>query len=433
MNDICPDRKYAAMLLAATVLAGFLRLWGVGGQPALSDEIGAAVSAVNYMENGSFGPTMWYHPNLRNIVLYLAGQAFGYGPYALRGASLLAGILSVPLLGLLSYALTRNRGASLLAAFLLAVEQVHITFSRQAIQETWTAFFFLAGTLLAVLFCRKGNTRLIMLSGIAFGLGISSKLHALFPLLVCLAAGLTGALKERSAWKAMTVVSCLVFLPLLIYLLTYIPWFGRGYDLFDWLRMQQAVFEKMATHTGNPMDQVIDTQPWQWFLRPMGYANFVFSEGTPHVTIAYSNPLVWLLVLPASVFLLWRSRAAFRGASISAGAVPAPRDQGLAGLPWLLSLFAASYLPLAVSPRPIWLLSSLAVIPFAFLLVSLALCLWAGTARQGRKALAAYLILVSVASLAIYPMARGEAKHYSYLRPVAERFRPPFERAGTTP
>lgn len=393
-----------------------LRLYSLSTQPALPDEIQAAFSAAHYSEDGQFGPTMWYHPNLRNIVLYGSGRAFGWGSFALRGMSLLTGILSVPLLGILLYLLTQNKPASLLASFLLAVDQVHITFSRQAIQETWTTFFFLLGTVLAVLHFQREKPWLLMASGVVFGLGIASKFHALFPLLVCLGAGIALSGRERSFSKGAFTVSCLVLLPAAVYVLTYIPWFGRGYDGVEWVQMQKVLFGKMMTHQGNPMDQIIDTAAWQWFLRPMGYANFVFAGDRPHITVAYSNPFAWLPILPAAAYLardIVRKR-------YSAGE--------RRGIVFLLLLFVVSYLPLAVSLRPIWLLSSLAVLPFAFMLSAVAVMQWSKAAAWGRKALAGYVVVVLVSAAALYPMALGKGKQFGYLSGIVEHFRPAFER-----
>ncbi len=406
-------KRYWLLLFIITFIGAILRLYGITEQPALSDEIGVAISSVNYMENGLFGPTMWYHPNLRNIVIYWIGEMFGYGSYALRGMSLMTGILTVPIIGMLLYSLTGDRRASLIVSFLISVDQVHITFSRQAIQETWTTFFFLLGVYLAVRFYQKERMWLLILSGIVFGLGISSKFHAFFPMGVCIIWGLWYAIKDRSFSKALFVSSCLLVIPFIVYLLTYIPWFGRGYGIMDWFEMQRVLFIKMATHQGNPMDQLIDIKAWQWFLRPMGYANFVYTDGNPYVTVAYSNPVVWLLIVPSLIFLLWRKRRNLA------------EDQGLLQV---MSLFIVSYLPLALSTRPIWLLSSLAVLPFAFMIISLFLSRLVEVLSWGKNLLIVYTIIVLFSSLALYPMATGRAKQYDYLKPIVERFRPPFER-----
>lgn len=409
-------RSFLLPLLGISLAGAVLRLQGLAAQPLLPDEMQVAVSAGNYMDHGHFGPTMWYHPNLRNIVIYAVGKLSGYGPYALRGMSLLAGILGVFIAGALLRVLTGNRPAALAAACFLAIDPVHITFSRQAIQETWTIFFILLGVLLAVLYRDRNRPWMMIAAGIVFGLGMASKFHAVFPLMVILFSGIAGAWRARSVPRGVFLFSCLVLLPAAVYLLTYLPWFGRGYDMGEWLRMQAVLFNKMTTHAGNPMDQVIDTRAWQWFLRPMGYAGFVHAQGRPFVTIAFSNPVVWLLVLPATVYVMREIiRSRYAGYE---------RE----GLILLLVLFIVSYTPLALSPRPIWLLSSLAVLPFGMMIVAVAIMEWSRANAWGKNALRGYAAIVLLTSLALYPMAVGKAKEYRYLAPLVERFRPPFER-----
>lgn len=404
------------LLGSAILLLGIvLRMQGLASQPPFGDEVEAAFTAVNYMENGQFGPTMWFHPNLRNIVQYSMMGIFGHGPFALRGMSLFAGILSIPLAGMLVHSLTKNRTASLLAAFLLAVEQVHVTFSRQAIQETWTTFFILLAVLLFVGYAQKQRPWMLVLSGVVFGVGTASKFHPVFPLLACLAAGLYLSWKERSLDRAVFVACALTLLPFAVFLLTYLPWFGRGYGLMDWVSMQKALLNTIATTHGSVNDQILDIAAWKWFLRPNGYVDFVFSGGRPYVTIAYSNPVVWLLVIPATITQILT-------------VVRRKADTGeVKGIFFILLLFAISYLPLALSPRPIWLLSSLAVIPFAFMIVTLSIDEWVKKVAWGKQALIGYIALVLLSSAALYPMAIGESKSYRYLHSLVEKYRPAFE------
>lgn len=395
---------------AIAALTVFLRVYGIMEQALLADEIQVAFSAVNFMENGQLGPTMAYHPNLRNIVQYWIGGHFGFGLFSLRAVSLFCGILSVPLVGIILYEATKNRLASHFTSFLLAVDQVHITFSRQAIQESWTTFFFLLGVLLFVKYIKRERVGMLLLSGIAFGLGTASKFHTLFPMLVCLGWGVYFSWKERSTEKFFIVCCTLTLVPATVYLLTFIPWFARGYGMLEWIAMQKVLLAKMTTHQGNPMDQLIDTSASLWFLRPMGYANFTWRDGQPFVTVAYSNPFVWMLVLPATVKVAWGLvRRKFAG------------EEGRGKL-FVLLLFAVSYLPLALSPRPIWLLSSLATLPFALMVLALAVSDIAEEIKGRSPLLLGYVAIVMASSAYLYPMAVGKGKFYNYLDPIVQKF-----------
>jgi dolichyl-phosphate-mannose--protein O-mannosyl transferase len=403
-------RVYLAALIVVFALGALLRLHGIAQQPPLFDEVLAVFGAENYVEHGLFGPIMVYHPQWRSLALYATTHLAGTGAFGVRGASLLLGCFTVPLLSLLVLRMTNDRTAALVTGFLLAVDPVHITFSRQAIQEVHTTVFFITGVLLFVEGRRRRDSvsgpLLWALAGVAFGLGMASKAHALFPLAVCggLAVGEATAAR-RSASLAAVAVSCFGLVPLSVYLVTYLPWFGRGYALSDWIFMQRSLFGQMVTHSGNPMDSLVDVSPALWFIKPfMGYGNFVEAHGQPMVTIAMGNPLVWLLVLPAAGYLVVRRR-----------------DRQ--GVMLLLALFLASYLPLVLTTRPVWVLSSLAVTPFAFAIVGLAACEMARE-RRLQVVLGCYLAFVLAVSLLMYPMSVGRGWHHEYLRPLVVKFIP---------
>ena len=405
-----PQKWFWALFAAIVLIGASLRCAGITQQPPIYDEVLAAVGAENYVEHGLFGPIMVDHPQWRSLALRATMEAFGNGAFGIRASSLLLGTASIPLLMLLIVSLTRSRVAALLAGFFIALDPVHITFSRQAIQEVHTTFFFLLGILLFAEGERRASTPWVALlwplSGVAFGLGLSSKAHALFPLALCGALAMWQSIgKERS--RPLTALGAASFslLPLSVYLLTFLPWFARGYGIGDWFFMQRALFESMVTHTGNPMDSMVDTTAALWFIKPfMGYGNFVEVDGLPMVTIAMGNPLVWLLVLPAAIHVLVHRRE-------DTGAVT------------LLGFFLVSWIPLALTTRPVWVLSSLAVTPFAFGLVALAAC---DVVRSGRQkvALGVFLAAVLVTSLLMYPMSVGKGWHHGYLRPLVVKFIP---------
>jgi dolichyl-phosphate-mannose--protein O-mannosyl transferase len=135
------------------------------------------------------------------------------------------------------------------------------------------------------------------------------------------------------------------------------------------------------------------------------------------VTISWSNPLVWLAVLPAMAHQIreaWKMRVAGDVAALTGRSAP-------------VALFLISYLPLAVSTRPIWLLTSLAVLPFAFMILARSLADISGSYAAGKTVLAGYLVLVTIVSLLAWPMAAGKGMHYGYLAPFVERYRSVME------
>lgn len=409
--------RFKAALMAIVLFSLALRVYGLWQQPPLHDEVLCALTADNYVEHGRLGPIMPNHPNLRNLIVYASMKLFGAGAMGLRGPSVLMGTLGVLLLGLLVRRVSGSAGAGLAAAFLLALDPVHLAMSRQAIQEVHTVFFTLMGCLMFVLAYdgQWGLRRsvLMVLAGLAFGLALASKAHALFPLVLCGGAAIWLALRGRRWDEVLLVLAALVMLPLAVYMLTWLPWFNRGYGLGEWIYMQRSLFAMTLWHGGNPMDSMIDTSAWKWFIKPfMGYANFTYAGGRAYVTVAVGNPVVWMLVWPAVLYCAWSLR---RGAARALSA-------GGSHIAFVLGLFLVSYLPLALSPRPIWVLSSLAASPFAYALVGMAAVSLPQSIR--RRALSVYFSLVLLAGLMLYPLSIGRAMDYPYLHPIVERLNP---------
>lgn len=412
------NRKFYILLVAITLLGALLRAQGIAEQPAFPDEVMSAWTAENYVEQGQFTPTMPYHPKLRNLLYYWSRHNFGEGSWSIRGWSVVFGTLSIALLGLLARLLSRSSTVGLIAAFLLCIDPVHITFSRQFIQEVHTAFFFLAGTVLVLVSTRgalEGEQgfyraeRLMPLAGVAFGLGLACKAHALMPMLVCIAlVAYLWARGRTSAPEVIVAAVSLTVLPVAVFMWTYAPWFARGYDLMDWVFMQRVLAVTSVLHQGNALDIMVDDRAWLWFIKPFTeYSNFTHRDGKAFVTVAVDNPLIWMLVLPSCAWLIYEFRKT--------------RDVMVA---LAVGLFLVAYLPLALSSRPLWILSSIAVTPFAYVMVA-----WMGASiaqrlNSGRQVLSGYLAIAFVASMLLYPLCTAGALEHGYLKPFTERLDP---------
>src|SRR6185369_16832375 len=195
--------------------------------------------------------------------------------------------------------------------------------------------------------------------------------------------------------------------PALVYLLTFIPWFGRGYSITEWPALQRSMFLETSQHTGYKPKQWDDrdNRAYKWFVVPSVFIDPFMNMDTPAgesrefpsfeksatVVLGVANPLVWLLVLPA-VYLVFR-----RGIR--------DRDEGTC---YLAGLFLVSYLPLVLSPRPIWLNTALSVLPYAIMAV--AWLVWTVAARFEKRqlALTVYLLLVLLVASPLYLLAIGK-------------------------
>ncbi len=393
------DRKHTLFITAVFLTGIMARILFLWSQPMLEDDYLFVVSAENYMERGQIGPSMIHHPYLRNILIYLSTKTLGKGPLGVYGPSLIAGILSVLILYLLSTEITKDRSVSLLAMFFLAIDPLHISFSRQAIQETTTLFFILLGLYLFFIFLKNNKTLFLTLSGISFGLGAASKWQALFPLLYCIVYLIISCKKDSIRY-----ISHLTILPFTVYLMTFIPWFLRGYDIFEWINLQKQLYYLNKVLV-NPVEEAIRNpgKPVLWFIVPTGYGMFTYAKNEPNVMIAIGNPLTWLLTVPGIIYLiLSQERRKY--------------------LP-IIMLFLISYIPLILASfnRDIYVLSAVSVIPFGFMAAAL---LIKKIGLRSQLIPAVYILLLLTISVLLYPLAIGKALDFSYLKFIVEQYNP---------
>ncbi|MSM40527.1 MAG: phospholipid carrier-dependent glycosyltransferase [Geobacter sp.] len=414
------ERHFVAGLFLLTVAGFILRVFLLQAQPVSVDDFGVALTAINYTESGQLGPTMWNHPNLCGILVYGALKLFGTGVVGLKGVSILFGTLTIPLVGLVARRIMDER-AALLATLLWVVEPLAIDFSRQAIGDIYLAFFPLLGIYAALRHRETGRAAWLFAAGASFGCGLSTKWSVLFPLLVTFVLIVQAIRQERGEgqWDRPVAIAhacaLLILLPLTIYLLTFIPWFGRGYDAGEWPALQRAMYGETAHHTGyRPLaEDKRDHWAYEWFARPaVTYEDIYINlpaegpagvndnlEGHLTILLAIANPLVWLLVLPAAFFTAWQGIR---------------KRQGM--LCYLAGLFFCAYLPLALTRRPIWANTALSVLPFAFMAVAYFVSSLARKPAVRRRIMAVYAAAVVAATAPLYPLVIGKGGEVPFLK-----------------
>lgn len=402
------ERKRLAVALGVvTLVALALRIIGLGSHIAIPEDISVVEAATNYAATGQLGPIAIFQPPLRNLLTYASLQVGGFGVWGVLGASLLMGTLTVPLLGLMVWRLTRNVPAATIAAAFLALDPLHIDFSRQAIQEVQTTFLFMVGTLIAVhAIARQGDAAKtawqLPLAGIAFGLGAASKGHALPPLLVSFLFLAWLAWRRRRWQDGVFAFAGLFGMAAIAYLAVYIPWFKGGNSFGEWLDYQVAAYVEMARHTKPEMGYLAFNKAGWWFIRPLiPYTDpAVRADGSFQIALGVGNPLVWLAVLPAAA---WSAMQRIR----------VSRAHQL-----VQAYFWVAYLPFVLASRPIWLLSAIGITPFAYAL--LALVLLDASKRYGWRVVGVYLGLCLIVALLLIPGALGYAGDLGYLAPILE-------------
>ncbi len=175
-------RLFFAMLAILTIIGAVLRIYWLADTQPTGDEFYTIAEAFDYMVRGHYGLEMWHHPKLRDIFVFWAIKLFGTNAEGFRLASIVFGILTIPLTGLVARRLTRSDAAALLASLFMTLDAIHIELSRQAIQEVYMPFFLLLGIYLALRYRDSNNAVLLVFSGVIFGLGLASKWNVAIPL-----------------------------------------------------------------------------------------------------------------------------------------------------------------------------------------------------------------------------------------------------------
>lgn len=375
MSTRIPRASWIA-LGAVTAGSFLLRSAWLGAQVLNGDDRLVGLTARNFTASGWPEPTMWNHPRLRDLLVQLSLGAFGDGPWGIKAWSVLFGTASVAATGAFVLALGGTARAALAAAALVAIDPLHLDFSRQGINDVYLASFPVAAIVALAAYRAEPRPWRLAGAGLLLGLGIASKWSAAFPVLVASAALLwerTRALERGAARRSEVAlfVASLALLPAAVYLLTWWPWFDRGHDLAEWARFQLSMAAETVRHQGYPGTKLPGfpgevVHAWRWFVAPIWYVELVPADPGPGTFFTgVANPVAWLSVWPAFALAAWRWRA--------------DGDRTAAAL---ALLFLSGYLPFAAASRPIWTNSAVGTAPFAMALVGWALA-WLWQRRSG--------------------------------------------------
>jgi dolichyl-phosphate-mannose-protein mannosyltransferase len=348
-------RATRTLLLVLLVAAAF-RLPGLGyPNEEYFDEVYHAKTALQYL-NGQ-PPTEWVHPPTAKLLIAVGVWLFGYHPWAWRLAPALAGTALAGVFLLLARRVLAGERAARLATALLLLDGVFLVQSRVAMTNVFAVLFQL---LSALLLLRAAGARRLSAggmagTGLALGLALSTRWTSLwawgFLGLVFLALRAQawrtpppefGAEERGSPWRE-AALCALAFglLPLLVYLLSYLPWMAQAepHTAADWWQRVQDVARTQrdiwSYHANLRATHNYFSPWWTWPLlyRPTWY--FWWSgPGVVRGIVALGNPALWWAALPASA---WALVAGIRGRE--------PR------LVFAGAGFFLLYLPWGLSPR----------------------------------------------------------------------------------
>jgi len=218
-------------IMAVLALAALLRLDGIGfGLPSLNDpdEPLFMMLAFDMLDRGSLDPHWFGHPgtitlySLAAVMVAVASaglasgafanlDAFASAVYADPGLVILPARVMIAACGVLCVGLTYvigkrlwGRSAGLVAALVLAVNSVHITWSQIIRTDIQASVFMLLCVLAAMNIARRGLIRDYILAGVFAGLACATKWPAALIGLSAMAAAAPAAL--RGDWRKALLV-----------------------------------------------------------------------------------------------------------------------------------------------------------------------------------------------------------------------------------
>lgn len=435
------------------------------------------------------------HPPLGKVLISWAISVFGMTPFGWRFAGALAGVLMLPAMYLLGRMLIKNKWGGLFAMLMMTFDLMHFTQTRIATIDSFVVLFILWSVYFMLYWFKmdyfgKPFWKTLVplgLSGLFMGLSIASKWTGCYNGVnlailffwglyrcfcqwkdACETAKVQAAERAEIAKKRrtlikkkadvstlpdvsasptreekiagqgytllVTVASCFVFfifIPLLIYYLSYIPYFRYNGGVTVKKVIETAVgtyFQDgriggmLGYHKqpGLGMDHYFYSPWYEWpfIVTPMWY--YSSASNTPQASqtlLAMGNPAVWWtgLVGLMGVAVLFVRRHIIRSS------LPGPNGTTItrSAFSWhtlkddprfalLIFCFLAQYLPWALVPRGTYIYHYFPSVPF--IILSIGLCLDAAAERRKKIALvsgAFILILALILFIAFFPYASG--------------------------
>lgn len=402
-------RPHIIVLLLIVVLSFWLRGWNAFETKSyLSDEIILVPGMENYFAFGTFFPDGWEQPPFNYYLLRLSTYLFGVGPLAWRIKNILLGGIAPLVIYLLALELLKSRKMALLAALMMAIEPMHILFSRSANAEVPATTFFLLASICVIRFA-KGSLQTLLPAGILLGLTHAQKWYFLLPSLMLLLYVVLAYRRDPGVSRPLIAgysVTMLLLVPFTLYTLPYYQWLGRGYDLREFVLLQfDAYRELQAQDLKTFIDPFIRSSmssPIEWFIKPMIHVTKYMSNGMAGQYLAYiGNIPVWMLTFPSFALL---SYASYKKKNIEHAIV--------------VILFCFSYFQFAAVRRPVFLYSALTVLPFVYLAVSHFIVTLAEQTRKPTVVVIIIALLLVTAGLYYYPLVTNgvvPALFYDYL------------------
>jgi len=306
-------------LLLLGTLASVVLLSRLGNPERVYFDEEHYVTAARSILRGGGDPNSYIHPPLGKLLMALGMLILGESsPLGWRMPGVFLAILCVPALNLIGAQLYGSRKTGLIASLLLCFDFLFFAQARIAMLDIYVFAFSLLGVLFYLSSYRSHRLSYLALSGVFFGMAMSSKMPGVLPLLLCFIHGMIRWGRERKR-NILSLLNTLIFIPIAVYIASYIPcFFILGHGFSDFLNSQYQMLHFSAYL---PDSHPYMSEPWTWplMVRPLLslYETLQVNEVTYVATISHvGNPLIWHIGIVLIVISVWNTLTRRKGENI---------------------------------------------------------------------------------------------------------------------
>ena len=266
----------------------------------------------------------WTHPPLGKLLMAIPMLFMGMTTFAYRLMGNIAGILMIPTIYVFAKMMFKETKYGVLAALIMAADGMHFVQSRLGTADGFLVLFIMLEYLFMYKYIVSEDEPLrkrlwsLFWSGLFMGLAIATKWSGVFAgiglaLVFFLYTGIR-IFVHKKKWKkedTIIIMSCFGFfvvVPIVIYLLSYIPFYivENAYikDFKTFIEWQQYMYkyhhDLVATHPYSSM----------WYTWPITKQSVLYWVGTTNegaiTRIALlGNPVIWWFSIPCMIYTLF--------------------------------------------------------------------------------------------------------------------------------
>ncbi len=228
MTGDAEQRRFSLALVLAVAVAAVARGWGFGALGIDHFDEGVYVfTAWAWVDAaqplGAYPDQILFSPPVYPALVALAYLLLGVAAEQAILVNIVVGTATVALVGRVG-ARWFGKAAGAAAAWMMALDPLHVALSRSALTDVTFLFLFIGAVALLVRSAEEGSWRWGVAAGIAVGLAWNTKYHGWFALLVGSAAFVPGLWNDRrrgpaawvrrvAPWGVAAAVAALCYLP----------------------------------------------------------------------------------------------------------------------------------------------------------------------------------------------------------------------------